>query len=390
LVPIFASLARSIVQASTLPDGLRGKLARVVVLPYVVHRLFLGCIGVFAMEFIPSKRSFHALPHLIGLDAWIRWDSEYYILIAERGYGVHRAANPNAFFPLYPALSALVGSVVRMPIAAWLVANVAAIVALCLLYVLVRDTDDESLARRSVMIAILFPTSYFLSCVYAESTYLALALGAVLAAAKGRQMVALALVFLACLARPQGFLCLTIPFLVGWVLRRKEGASLPWFTVAAGPAAAVLMLIHRAYTGDPLGFLHSATVQSLGVFEGPRTDPQSLWGVFLDEGLGQNLMRRLLNWSALALVFLASVHLFRRKQWEMASLSLFALGIPLFFHATLFDAASMARYTLLAFPVFIVLARWTREGQRAWVLDTAFVMLQTMLFALFACWYWVE
>jgi hypothetical protein len=311
--------------------------------------------------------------------------------IGEHGYGMRGSVNPNSFFPMYPFLSAAVGVVLPMPIAAWLVANLAAIVALCLLYVLARDTEDEEIARRSVLVAILFPTSYFLSSVYAESTYLAFALGAIILGLRRRHVAAAALVFCACLARPQGFLCLTIPFAGGWFLRSRKVSELPWFVFAAAPAAAALFAIYKVSTGDALAFLHSGTVQGLGAFRDlDLVRPPSKWAVLLDEGLGQNLVRRTLNWSALALVAAASAEFFRKKQWEWALLSVAAVGIPLFFHRTIFDAASMARYTLLAFPVFISLSRWTRGKSSAWIVDTGFLMLQTLLFALFACWYWVE
>ncbi len=371
--------------------GSSRQLACAVVLPYVAQRIFLGCVAIVAMEFVPEKRGFHALPHLAGLDAWIRWDSEYYITIAEHGYGMHGAVNPNAFFPFYPALSALVGKIVPVPIAAWLVANLAAVTAICLLYLLARDLEGAVVARRAALMAIVFPTSYFLSSVYAESTYLALAIGAILLASRGRQVLAAALVFLACLSRPQGFLCLTIPFAAGWLIRSRKAKELPWFVLAAGPAALALLLIYRSYTGDAFAFLHSGTVQSLGAFRDKGIlRPPSKWAVLLDEGLGPNLIRRLLNWSALGLVAVGALDFFRRRNWEMALISTFAMGIPLFFHHTFFDAASMARYALLAFPIFISLGRWTRRSSTAWIVDTGFMMLQTVLFALFACWYWVE
>ncbi|HMJ11934.1 MAG TPA: glycosyltransferase 87 family protein [Polyangiaceae bacterium] len=363
-----------------------------VVIPFVLQRALLCAIGVFAAEFIPQRRAFlaHPLPSVAGLDIWMRWDSLFYLAVAERGYvagdGIHAAA----FFPLYPALSAALAVILPLPVAAWLVANLAALLALILLYVLVRETEDTELARRSVLVALVFPTSFFLSAVYAESTYLALCLGAVLAYVRKRQLLAALLVGAACLARPQGFVCLTVPFALAWLIRSRRWRELPWFTLGALLGAGLLLSVHYFSSGDPLAFLHSSTVRSLGAFKGEARSQASHWAVLLDEGLGPNLMRRLLNWGALLLVLLSAVHWLRRKNFEFAALTLLTLAVPLVFHATLFDAASMARYTLLAFPVFIAIARWSLSGSRAWLTDTGFVMLQSMLFALFASNYWVE
>jgi hypothetical protein len=101
-------------------------------------------------------------------------------------------------------------------------------------------------------------------------------------------------------------------------------------------------------------------------------------------------MRRLLNWCAVALVTAVSLRLLWRREVELGVMCLVAIGVPLYFHRGLLDAASMARYSLAAFPMFLVLARWTPDGMRARGLDLGFQMLQALLAALFTAGVWAE
>jgi len=361
------------------------ELTRHVLLPFALQRALLVLVGIALRSFLPDDRGFHTgLPRIV--DMWVRWDAVHYMTVASEGYGGHA----DAFFPLYPAIAAAVGLVMPLPVAGLLVANVAALATLSLLYLSLVEREPE-VAVRAVVVALLFPTSFFLSAPYAESTYLACAIGAFLAADRGRLKLAALCVLLACLSRPHGLLALSLPFALAWLVHSRQPRELPWFTLAAPVALLVLVLIHLRASGDPLGFLHGKTVQGMRVFwSAPRPSPP-LTAVLLDEGIGPNLVRRLLNWSSLALVGAACVHLLRRRELAHAALCVLTLALPLYFHKSVFDAASMGRYALSCFPVFIVLARWTRRpGPAAMATDWGFAMLQVVFFSLFTAWVWAE
>src|ERR1700736_2334656 len=89
----------------------------------------------------------------LGNDTWLggtqwyhrllRWDSEWYKIIATEGYrydGDPGLTQTVGFYPLYPALSHLVSEIFRIEIAdsMLLVANLAAVAAVLLLFKLVR------------------------------------------------------------------------------------------------------------------------------------------------------------------------------------------------------------------------------------------------------------
>jgi Gpi18-like mannosyltransferase len=78
----------------------------------------------------------------------------------------------------------------------------------------VAEFGSIPLARRSVICLAVFPTAYYLVAGYTESLFLALTLGAFLAALKRRWLVAGSLAYLASLTRLQGAVLL-LP--LGWI-----------------------------------------------------------------------------------------------------------------------------------------------------------------------------
>lgn len=365
---------------------LASPFSRDVLVPFLAMRGALLLAGMAATAFFPARQGFHA--DAIGMvDALVRWDAVHYLNVAELGYG----HGSDAFFPAYPTLTRLVGLVLPLAYAGVLVANVAQLVALGLLRRLVEADHGADVARRSVFMALIFPTSFFLSAAYAESTYLAFLLGAFVAFREQRLALASLAVWLACLARPQGFLCATLPFVFAWLAGPRTLRTFPWFTASSVLALVQLLLLHRTATGDPLGFLHAETVQSLRIFwGGSRPEPPPMMRVLLAEGFGPNLVRRIANAASLVLVATASIVEARRRRWDLASVGVLSVAMPLYFQHSLFDAASMGRYALLAFPIFALLGRIPETSFPRRLLDLAFPMLQLVFFLAFTSWMWAE
>ncbi len=367
------------------------ELGEAVLKPFLIQRSLLIVAVCFASLLLPHGPGFHALPRSVLFDGWLRWDSQHYLLIAAQGYGTTAWGDSNGFFPLYPWLVRGLSWVVPLPVAALLIANVAAVVALGLLYTLARRMYGDELGRRSVWVLLLFPTSFFLTAGYSESTYLVCAIGAVLAWQAGRHGWAAVAAVGAVMARPVGVFALTIPFVVGWLVRGRDRKFAPWLCLGALAGAGAILLTYQIAVGDPLGFLHARTVQSLRVFSSlPDPDSHWYWEVLWDEGVGPNLMRRLLNWSAVALVGVAALTLWRWREFELALLAAISIAVPVYFHGGLFDAASMARYALACFPVFLVLTKWFPQGSGARAYDLGAQMFQIVLAIMFATWRWVE
>ncbi len=78
---------------------------------------------------------------------------------------------------------------------------------------------DRATAARAVLYLLVFPTTLFLSAVYAESLFLALTVAAFYHARRGQWWIAGALGGLAALARPHGVL-LALPLAVEYLAQR--------------------------------------------------------------------------------------------------------------------------------------------------------------------------
>jgi hypothetical protein len=143
----------------------------------------------------------------------LSWDGGWFIRVAAEGYPHgysfddtgQLTANGLAFFPLYPLLIRGVHELgPDYATAALLISWLAAIAAICLIYLLGVELFDR---RVAVALTILFataPMSVVLSMAYSESLFCALVLGMFYAARRNAWLVAGALGFLAGLTRPTG------------------------------------------------------------------------------------------------------------------------------------------------------------------------------------------
>ena len=177
---------------------------------------------------------------------WLRWDASIYVTIAAQGY---HASGSTAFLPLYPLLIRALGTVLggHLTLAALLVSTCSAFMMFLLLYRLaLRFTGSGAVARTSVLVACLLPISFFFMAPYTESLFLALSLGAIVAALDARWRWAAALGVLASLTRQQGPLLglLALPALwsavaFAWKSRAYQRATDSLWHIAGPLAAAV-------------------------------------------------------------------------------------------------------------------------------------------------------
>ncbi|MFJ3581344.1 mannosyltransferase family protein [Streptomyces sp. NPDC090127] len=210
-----------------------------------------------------------------------RWDSVWYVRIAEHGYG-YQVTLPDgsihsdlAFFPLFPALERALSTVlpVDAATAGLLVSWAASLAAAWGIYAV----GAHVTGRRpvGVVLAVLwgvYPTAFVQSMAYTETLFTALAAWSLLAVLRGRWILAGALCALAGLTRPTAaalIAAIGVTALVTVVRERKLPARM---------AVGVLLA--------PLGWL--AYVVYVGVRESSPTayfDVQAAWGNSIDGGV---------------------------------------------------------------------------------------------------------
>jgi hypothetical protein len=314
--------------------------------------------GVLSFE-IANNEAIGSFSHMLSI--WNRWDGHQYLLIAQHGYGAagdERLAL--VFFPLYPWLIRLVAIIVRDAVlSAFLVSTVASVVAGVALARLFAIDNPPRLARGAVWFLFIFPTSYFLHTDYSESLFLAFLLTAFLAARRERWLGAGVLGAFAALARPNGILLLLA--LAAEVLRKLwRTRRFDWRWLWIGVTAlgfGVYLLVNYHVTGDPMAFLglqrehwHDAMVApwngiwiSYGVSRDYAPHDAAMIGMqalfYLAVGLAGTI--------ASAVVLPVSYTVWMALNWLLFASQSWDLSTP--------------RYTLVMFPLFILIARLARN-----------------------------
>jgi hypothetical protein len=231
---------------------------------FIVSRGALVLVALFLENSIPlgyHGPSYSIAPLLTSLTGS---DSVYLLGIAAEGYHaepVHAFFRDWAFFPLYPVVTRVFSIVTlgNIAVAGVLVANLAFVAALAVLYRLSMLYLDHDRAVRSLAFVAFAPGAVAFAMAYSDSLFLLLAAGAFLAAEQRRWALMAILYGLATLTRLQGLL-LGIPLAVlivessgswrtlgGWRSKR-----LAW--LLSGPAAFGVFAAYLGATfGDPLG-----------------------------------------------------------------------------------------------------------------------------------------
>jgi Mannosyltransferase (PIG-V) len=353
--------------------------AGIILAAWAGSRLLVTLAAGAAESIIPRN------PNLVGasrgpiLSSLTSWDGWWYLGIARHGY--HAAPisgqyHDYAFFPLYPALVRVLSLATPAfdGLIAVLLSNVLFLVALWLLYRLTAEVLDEERALWSAVLLCLFPFSWAFSMAYGESLFLALSLGSLLAAERGRAGWAAILAALAGLTRLPGVLLIVPLALILW-RRLRDRRALAWLLLV--PVGAGLF---AAYVGTLAG--------SAGAAEAA----QNAWGrtgigaaAAGGQSLGANLDPMLLTFLLTLLAYVFLLVYLRPDRIPFA----YAL-IPILTLASVIASGnlqSIGRLGMVAFPFMWVLAgRRSRWFRVAWPAVSA-VILVAMSVEIFAGWY---
>ena len=318
--------------------------------------------------------------HEVGdwFDVLARWDSDWYLRIAESGYDW--PSSTPAFFPLYPLL---VGGLGRLfgghyVLAGLVVSLSAAAVAFALLHRLVLRRFGEGDAFRSVLYLALFPTSLFLGAVYAESLFLALAIGTFVLAEARRPGWASVTAGLALLTRPYGVALVPALAVYAWRSDRR-GRDLALLGIPVGLFLLFPLALELAI-GHGLAF-----VDAQRVWERSLAPLGPLGGLVQAIGEG-DVVGPLL---AVALLGLALVA-WRRVGTPHGVYSIVAVALPMALPSErLGGLYSFPRLALAAFPCLIALALLGRERRLHLVVVAVLAAGLAVNVVRWALWYWV-
>ena len=342
-------------------------------------------------------------------DIWARWDSVWFLRIAEHGYGATHGVAA-AFYPLYPLSVAGAGRVFggHYVVAGIVVSLAAALAAFVLLYRLTETRLGPEGARRAVLYLAVFPTALFLGAVYSESMFLALAIGAFVLGERRRWLAAGAVTGLAMLTRIAGVALLPALVVMAW-RQPNRGRALLHLCVAPVIFAAYPLYLglqrgdafafaraqgfwnrHLSYAG-PFGGLwdgfRSAWAGVEQLASGSHT--RVYWTPVRDTDPMRAAAVNLEAFAFLVLLIALTVIAWRRFGAPYGLFCAVSLAIPLSAPSTRWPLLSMPRFGLVLFPCFMALAV---IGGRPRV-HTAILVVSSIMLGVavtqWALWQWV-
>jgi Mannosyltransferase (PIG-V) len=390
----------------------------------VSSRLAVLLVAVFAaLSFGPAsgglarenadKFDKPALTHAVAdplLAPLARWDSVWYLRIADSGYGDSPARA--AFFPLYPLLVRSLGTVLggshgAFLVAAFLVSLAAFIGALALLHRLAELELGRRLAAPTLVLLAVFPAAVCFGAPYSESLFLLLAVGVFYAGRTGHWAWAGACAGMASATRSAGVLLLLPLALIWWSSRPRRTADAAWLLLApAGIVAYAAWL--GLVEGDALRFLdvqaawsRELAVPLTGAWDGlvaavdgvRQLASGSRSPVYFEGAAGDPFRIAAINvmlFVTLVFAVAACVGVLRRLPspygvWVAASLVL-----PLSFPVTPQPLMSLPRFVSVLFPVFMWLAVWSDERRATDLVVAASAVGLGLFTAQYASWHWIS
>lgn len=361
---------------------------------FLTSRLVVCSAIPFGKAYIPRGSGIVAGPQ--WFHALLRWDSEWYRKIATEGYspdGDPTQVGGLVFYPLYPLLSRVAAEITGLSVAdaMLLVANLAALAGIVLLFKLVREEFGETIALLTVTFLSFFPASYFMSAGYTEPLTLMWIASFFLLLRRRRFFAAAAIAGLATATRSSGIVLLPILLWELWSQRtpRQFVRDVVPCTVLATCGLWIYMLYLGYVFGNPLAFSDGQSAYHEGTTLTTRLLAAATFEPFARLHLTEASPRGLDGWFVLLFLGLIVRAWFRLS----VSMTLFAAGVFMLPYLTLSGGpsgfTSMGRFNLVSFPLFIVAAE--AASRVPWLIPSLIGLSGGLLFicsALFAQWQW--
>ncbi|MHB8469185.1 MAG: mannosyltransferase family protein [Gaiellaceae bacterium] len=189
--------------------------------------------------------------------SFARWDSGWFLRIAEHGYDTKQSA---AFFPLYPLLVHAVAWVTRSAlVAAVLVSLAAAGIAAEFLHRIARTCLPERAAGDSVLLLALYPIAFVFTAAYSDGLFLMLAAAAFLCALRDRPLAAAVAGALAVETRLLGLALLPA---LAVLLRRRGWKGVAPLALLPAAVGAYALYLHEHFH-DAGAFFHAESAHWL-------------------------------------------------------------------------------------------------------------------------------
>lgn len=339
------------------------------ILSVVVAVVAVYNIPIYSQSFFGGKYINYVTNPLLW--TWANFDGEHYLSIAQNGYKNLQ----QAFFPLYPFIVKLFSfggnefNLKPFLISGILVSNISFLVSLFILREVVLMDYSKKVADYSMLLLLVFPTSFFFGSVYTESLFLLLSLLTYYFYRKEKYLLATVFGFLTTLTRLYGLfviLMVAVDVLVKktkFVDILKKKIYLISFSVFGAISYMYYCFIKW---GDAFAFFNLQTLSG----EQRSTDLIMLPQVFyryifkiipnLDFSYFPYTFTTLLELVTAILFLLITIFTFKKIRWDYWVYIVVCYLVP-----TLTGSfSSLPRYVLVIFPAFIVSSKFLENKNK--------------------------
>lgn len=373
-----------------------------VLLLFLTWRVSLIIISLLAIYFVPlgykdrflggGPLNYQLSPQFFS---WANFDGEHYLSIAIFGYKYLE----QAFFPVYPMVMSflakpfsydLFSSLVNFTLAGLIISNVSFVLALIFLWELISIDFSKKIAYLTIILILIFPTSFYFGAVYNESLFLLLAVLSLFCARKGNWWLAGIFGAFASATRVFGILLLPVLLIEAWEQKIKFSKMFWIFLVPLG--LGIYMWYLNVTIGDPIAFYSFQRLIGEQHQPGITLLPQvyfryikMLATTSIQNPIFQTLM---LEFIVGIVFFLLPIYGYFKK----IRLSYLVYAMLGFLIPTIQGSfSSTPRYVIILFPSFLAAAIWTEGLPKMIRIITLFVSCCALVLetALFLRGYWI-
>jgi Gpi18-like mannosyltransferase len=370
---------------------------------FLIWLAVLFLILFLAVHFLPSQKELlgGGLANYIKNPyfwSWGNFDGEHYVFIAQNGY----KPLTYFFFPLYPILiryfSGIFGQgMIPLVKSGMMISYLSFAAALVGFYKLLKLDFKENFIRNSILLLLIFPTSFFFASIYTESLFLAVTVWSFYFARKKNWISAGILGALATATRVIGVAlvaALAAEVFMAWRKDKKINLIIPIIGILIS-LSGIGIYIYYVWikTGDPLNFM-----KTVGVFGAQRSTsliilPQVFYR-YIFEILPNLNYKVFISFYPSVLEFVVGtvfLGLSILAFWKVRLSYAVFLALGYLIPTLAGSFSSMPRYILVLFPAFILAS--TYLGKNKYLLfafcTLSFILL-VVSFSLFARGYWIS
>lgn len=374
----------------------------VILILFITWRLFLILIDIFAASLVSlgnrdrflggGLANFQILPEFFS---WANYDGEHYLSISIHGYKFLE----QAFFPVYPMLisffakpfiydgfSALISST----LVGLLISNIAFFFALVFLWELIKIDYSQKIAYLTLILLLVFPTSFYFGALYNESLFLLFSVLSFYTFRKGRLTLSAILGGVSSATRIFGIILFPSLLLEACQQKVKLRTLLWLFAIPLG--LLVYMLYQLVAFGDPLLFYKLQKIVGEQHQSGLTLLPQVYFRyikmILTVDPMNPIYQTVLLEFVIGILFFLLPIYgYFKKIRFAYLLYAMVGFLLP----TIQGSFSSVPRYVIVFFPSFLAAALWINDKPRILKLIILFSSAIVLFIetALFLRGYWI-